>query len=222
MAGFFRRHDRLTGQKTEQKTLPRAASKQQRMKTMGNETTKEDRLSTERLILRPWCSDDAEALYALARDERVGPAAGWPPHRSVEESAEIIRTVFSAPETYAVVLRETSCIGLIAADASNIAIAADEAEVGYWLGVPYWGRGLMTEALRALMRRAFKTLGYSALWCGWFDGNIRSQHVQEKCGFRYLRAEHDQFWPLTGVVATEHFSRISREEWAASVAVNDP
>lgn len=193
---------------------------------MENETGKEDRLSTERLILRPWCSDDAEALYALASDERVGPAAGWPPHRSAEESTEIIRTVFNAPETYAVVLRETDsivgCIGLIAADASNIAIAADEAEVGYWLGVPYWGCGLMTEALRALMRRAFETLGYSALWCGWFDGNIRSQRVQEKCGFRYLRTEHDQFWPLTGVVATEHFSRISREEWAASVAVNDP
>ncbi len=183
-------------------------------------------MSTGRLILRPWCCDDAEALYVLACDERVGPAAGWPPHRSAEESAEIIRTVFSTPETYAVVLRETDsivgCIGLIAADASNIAIAADEAEVGYWLGVPYWGRGLMTEALRALMRRAFETLDYSALWCGWFDGNIRSQRVQEKCGFRYLRTEHDQFWPLTGVVATEHISRLSREEWAASVEVNDP
>ena len=193
---------------------------------MRNETTKEDRLSTGRLILRPWCCDDAEALYVLACDERVGPAAGWPPHRSAEASAEIIRTVFSTPETYAVVLRETDsivgCIGLIAADASNIAIAADEAEVGYWLGVPYWGRGLMTEALRALMRRAFETLDYSALWCGWFDGNIRSQRVQEKCGFRYLRTEHDQFWPLTGVVATEHISRLSREDWAASVAVNDP
>lgn len=172
-------------------------------------------------MLRPWRSDDARALYALARDERVGPAAGWPPHRSVEESAEVIRTVFGAPETYAVVLRESDsivgCIGLIAPAASNIAIAADEAEVGYWLGVPYWGRGLMTEALRTLMRRAFETLGLSALWCGWFDGNCRSQRVQEKCGFRYLRTEHDQLWPLTGAVVTEHISRLSREEWAAAV-----
>ena len=75
----------------------------------------------------------------------------------------------------------------------------------------------MTEALRILMRRAFETLGLSALWCGWFDGNFRSQRVQEKCGFRYVRTEHDRLWPLTGAVVTEHFSRLSREEWAAAV-----
>lgn len=179
-------------------------------------------LCTERLILRPWRGDDAEALYLLACDERVGPAAGWPPHRSVEESAEVIRSVFSAPETYAVVLRETGCIvgciGLIAADVSNIAIASDEAEVGYWLGVPYWGQGLMTEALRTLMRHAFRSLGYSALWCGWFDGNTRSEHVQKRCGFRFVRTAYDQIWSLTGAVATEHFSRITREEWLVSGA----
>lgn len=173
---------------------------------------------TERLILRPWCLDDAEALYELARDERVGSAAGWPPHRSVQESAEVIRSVFCAPETYAVVSRDAGCvvgcIGLIGSEASNIAaLASDEAEVGYWLGMPYWGRGLMTEALRALMRRAFETLGYSALWCGWFDGNIRSKRVQEKCGFRFVRTERDRIWPITGVVVTEHFSRITREDF---------
>ena len=178
------------------------------------------KIVTERLILRPWSLDDAEALYILARDVRVGPAAGWPPHRSVEESAEVIRTVFSAPETYAVGVRATDsivgCIGLIAADASNIGIASDEAEVGYWIGVPYWGHGLMTEALRELIRYAFETSGYSALWCGWFDGNTRSEHVQKRCGFRFVRTAYDQLWPLTGAVVTEHFSRITREEWLAS------
>lgn len=175
-------------------------------------------LFTERLILRPWHGDDADALYELARDERVGPAAGWPPHRSVEESANVIRSVFSAPETYAVVSRETDCIvgciGLIGADVSNIPVASDEAEVGYWLGVPYWGRGLMSEALRELMRHAFKTLGYAALWCGWFDGNVRSERVQKRCGFRFVRTAYDQPWPLTDAILTEHFSRITREEWS--------
>lgn len=176
------------------------------------------KIVTERLILRPWSLDDAGALYELARDERVGTAAGWMPHRSPEESAEVIRSVFNAPETYAVVLRETGevvgCIGLMGPDASNIAaLGSDEAEVGYWLGVPYWGRGLMTEALRALMQRAFAVLGCSALWCGWFDGNTRSMRVQEKCGFRYVRTVHDQLWPITGVLVTEHFSRITREDF---------
>ena len=63
-------------------------------------------LTTERLILRPWAETDAEDLYRYAKDDRVGPIAGWPPHSSVDDSAEIIRAVFSAPETYAVCLKE--------------------------------------------------------------------------------------------------------------------
>ena len=63
-------------------------------------------LITERLILRPWAETDAGDLYRYAKDDRVGPIAGWPPHSSVDNSAEIIRTVFSAPETYAVCLKE--------------------------------------------------------------------------------------------------------------------
>ena len=63
-------------------------------------------LETERLILRPFETGDAADLYAYARDPRVGPAAGWQPHESVEESREIIRTVFSEPGVFAVTLRE--------------------------------------------------------------------------------------------------------------------
>ena len=64
-------------------------------------------LETERLILRPWEETDAEELYKYAKDERVGPMAGWPVHTSVDNSREIIKTVLSDPETYAVVLKET-------------------------------------------------------------------------------------------------------------------
>ena len=65
-------------------------------------------LQTERLILRPWTENDAEDLYIYASDAEVGPPAGWPPHTSVENSREIIRTVLSAPETYAVCLKENN------------------------------------------------------------------------------------------------------------------
>ena len=64
-------------------------------------------LQTKRLILRPWSENDAEDLYKYASDPEVGPPAGWPPHTSVENSREIIRTVLSAPETYAVCLKKT-------------------------------------------------------------------------------------------------------------------
>ena len=64
-----------------------------------------DRLVTKRLILRAWQESDAESLYKYAQDPAIGPVAGWPPNTTVEDSLNVIRTVFAAPETYAVVLK---------------------------------------------------------------------------------------------------------------------
>ena len=64
-------------------------------------------LETERLLLRPWQDCDAEALYKYASDPDVGSRAGWPPHKSVEESLEIIRTIFNNDRTWAIELKET-------------------------------------------------------------------------------------------------------------------
>ena len=95
---------------------------------------------TERLILRPWREEDAEDLYRYAKSPQVGPIAGWPVHTSVENSREIIRTILSAVETYAVVFKSTGrpvgSIGLMIGMQSNIGLPEDECEVGYWVGVP--------------------------------------------------------------------------------------
>ena len=48
-------------------------------------------LETERLILRKWTEEDAESLFEYAKDPEIGPAAGWPPHKSVEESRAVIK-----------------------------------------------------------------------------------------------------------------------------------
>ena len=125
------------------------------MRQMENSTCL---LFTGRLILRPWQESDAEALYKYARDPAIGPIAGWPPHTSVEDSLNVIRTVFSAPETYAVVLKETggpvgsACI-MFGEGLHSARMKADEAEIGYWIGRPYWGQGLIPEAVRCLLRR---------------------------------------------------------------------
>ncbi len=145
---------------------------------------------TPRLILRPWSDDDAPALYRYASDPAVGSPAGWPAHTSVDESLGIIRTVFSAPEIYAVVLRDTAepigCCGL--ADINDA-----EAELGYWIARPYWGRGLMTEAATALIRHAFQLLRLRSIRCSHYAENDRSRRVIEKCGFGrpYATAEAD-------------------------------
>jgi len=177
-------------------------------------------LETERLILRPWEEDDADSLYKYAKDPTVGPIAGWPVHTSVENSREIIRGVLSAEETYAVCLKEDNAaigsIGLIPPAQSQTTATDSEIEVGYWIGVPFWGKGYIPEAVRALQKHAFENLGYSAMWCGYYDGNEKSKRCQEKCGFRYHHTEENKPCPLMGDVRTEHFTYLTKEAWQKS------
>ena len=172
---------------------------------------------TQRLILRPWKLSDAESLYKYAHDPKVGPIAGWPVHTSVENSREIIKTVLSAPETYAAVLKETNepigSTGLMIGNKSNIKLPDTECEVGYWLGVPYWGRGLIPEAVKCLMEYAFTDLKMHKLWCGFFDGNSRSKRAMEKCGFTYHHTNEKVSCAIEGVFRTEHVTCITKKEW---------
>lgn len=180
-------------------------------------------LQTERLLLRPWHESDAEALYEYAKDQRVGPIAGWPVHASVENSREIIRNVLTAPEIYAVVLKQNGrpvgSIGLMIGSQSNIGLPDNECEVGYWIGVPYWGQGLIPEAVRELQRHAFDDLEMQKIWCGYFDGNVKSKRVQEKCGFRYQFTKENVSSQLVGEFRTEHITCQTKEEWMMDKSV---
>lgn len=172
---------------------------------------------TERLILRPWKETDAESLFEYAKDKSVGPIAGWPVHTSVQNSLEIIKHVLSAPETYAVCLKEDNkaigSIGLIPPMQSHVKIEEHEIEVGYWIGVPFWGNGYIPEAVRALQKHAFEDLGCTAMWCGYYDGNEKSKRCQEKCGFVFHHTEYNKPCPLMNDVRTEHFTCIRKEQW---------
>lgn len=174
-------------------------------------------LETKRLILRPWTFDDAESLYKYASDDRVGPIAGWNPHKSVDESRKIINDVLSAAGTYAVVLKETNepvgSIGLMMKENSNLNLKENEAEIGYWIGVPYWGQGLIPEATKEIIRYAFEELNVETLWCGYFVGNEKSKRCQEKCGFKYHHTNKDIHWELMNDIRTEHITRLTKEEW---------
>lgn len=181
-------------------------------------------LETERMILRPWEETDAEDLYRYASNPDVGPIAGWPVHTSVENSCEIIRDVLSAPETYAVVLKETAgagaetghavgSVGLMIGKASNFGLPDTEGEIGYWIGVPFWGRGLIPEAVREMLRYGFEDLKLSKIWCAYFDGNEKSKRAQEKCGFIYDHTNTDVYWELMDDIRTEHISCLTRERW---------
>jgi RimJ/RimL family protein N-acetyltransferase len=171
-------------------------------------------LQTERLLLRPWLEEDAEDLYAYARDSEVGPPAGWPAHTSVENSRGIIRTVLSAPETYAVCLKKNGKpIGSIGLHRGDLADTDDEYELGYWIGKPFWGQGLIPEASREMLRHAFEDLGMNRIWCGYYDGNEKSRRVQEKLGFIYQRKTDGLEVSLLGEIRTGHSNLMTKARW---------
>ena len=144
-------------------------------------------METNRLLLRPWRESDAEALFKYASNPDVGPRAGWPPHKTVKESKEIIRTVFHNDTTWAIELKETGepigCIGYLPSDGCKIPARDGEPLVGYWIAKPYWNQGICTEALKMVVRHVCKSTSISSLISGHFVDNPASGRVMEKCGF---------------------------------------
>ncbi|MBO4834597.1 MAG: GNAT family N-acetyltransferase [Lachnospiraceae bacterium] len=175
------------------------------------------KLETERLILRRFEESDAEDVFAYAKDPDVGPIAGWPPHQSVEESLDVIRNVLNGPEAYAICLksdeRAIGAIELKLKERTDFTERKDECELGYWLGKPFWGQGIMPEAAREMLRYAFEDLGMRKVWCGYYDGNTKSRRVQEKVGFRYQWTTPDVDVPLMKEKRIGHVNALTREEW---------
>ena len=180
-------------------------------------------LETERLILRPWEETDAEECYKYAKDPLVGPICGWPVHSSVDKSRQVIRDFLMVPETYAIVLKETGLpIGSIGLHHNDLASKDDEAELGYWLGVPYWGQGLVPEASRELLRHAFEDLKLVRVWCAYYDGNEKSRRVQEKLGFNYQWTSENVPVPQMGETRKGHVNMMTKEEWESLVSLYTP
>ncbi len=182
-------------------------------------------LETKRLILRPWFLSDAEDLYKYAKDSAVGLIAGWLPHTSVENSREIIRDVLSADETYAVCLktdnRAIGSVGLMIGTNSNLNLPNTEGEIGYWIGVPFWGQGFIPEATNELICHGFEDLKLNKIWCGYFDGNIKSKRVQEKCGFIYHHTNYNIYCRITNDIRTEHISCLTKESWSKNKQITN-
>lgn len=175
------------------------------------------KLETERLTLRRWEESDAEALYEYASDPAVGPIAGWPPHQSIDESRMIIKNVFCSAKAYAVCLKsDDRAIGAIELKLNghtDMTERDDECELGYWMGKPFWGQGLIPEAALEMLRHAFEDIGMNKVWCGYYDGNIKSKRVQEKVGFKHQWTVEDMDVPLMHEKRTGHVSCITKDEW---------
>lgn len=175
-------------------------------------------LETKRLILRHWEDADASSLYLYARDPQVALPAGYKPHDSVEYSRAYIRTVYNKDEVYAIMLKNSEGapigpignIGLVIGTDFERGRLFDEGEIGFWLGAPFWGRGLMTEAVKELTRHGLYDLGLNKIWCSYYEGNYRSRILQKKCGFKYDHTVNNSKVIMLDQIRVEHFNYIDK------------
>lgn len=148
-------------------------------------------LSTKRLTLRPWHASDLNDFHEYASVDGVGQMAGWLPHRSLDESREILDMFIREKKTFALEFHGKA-IGSIGIERYDEAAfpelsAMTGREIGYVLSRAYWGQGLMPEAVQRVIRFLFEDLRLDFLLVGHFDWNRQSARVIEKCGFRYIK-----------------------------------
>lgn len=151
-------------------------------------------LETERLLLRPFQQSDLYDFNEYASVEGVGEMAGWQHHETMEKSQEILDRFIAEDKTFALVWKENNkVIGSLGVEKYGAEERLSEffnyqgREIGYVLSKAYWGKGIMTEAVNAVIAYLFTELDFDFLTCGYYDFNSQSKRVQEKCGFKPYR-----------------------------------
>jgi ribosomal-protein-alanine N-acetyltransferase len=170
-------------------------------------------LTTERLVLRPFAIEDAPAVQRLAGAREVAESTLLIPHPYPEGAAdEWIRghDEQSVNHIFAIARRDggevMGAIGL------HLERAHERAEIGYWIGVPYWGNGYVTEAAAAVVGYAFEHLGVHRVFAYHFARNPASGRVLAKIGMRPegTMRQHLVKW---GERVDVHYYGILREDW---------
>ena len=150
------------------------------------------RLETDRLILRAWQESDLDDFYEYASVDGVGQRCGWLPHENREKSRQILSMFLDEKKTFALELKENhKVIGSIGLESRDADLGIEDSlmgrEIGYVLSKDYWGKGLMPEAVIAVIDYCFNELDFDWLTCGHFVWNDQSRRVVEKCGFQYVK-----------------------------------
>ena len=143
-------------------------------------------LETERLILRGWKKGDVDDLYEYATNPKIGPRAGWKPHKDKAESLKIIQMFIKASDDWAIEHKESKkVIGGIGCRKDVIRTGINAKNLGYVLSEDYWGLGLMTEAVSRMLEYCFDELDIKIVSISHATKNNNSRRVIEKCGFVY-------------------------------------
>lgn len=143
-------------------------------------------IETKRLLLRPFIESDLEDFYYYAKNPNVGPNAGWKPHENIEETKNLLNEFMNGDEVLAIVWKEDmKVIGSLGLHNDRLRSADNVKMLGYVLSEEYWGRGITTEASKAILKYAFTELELSMVTVNHYTFNETSKRVIEKCGFIY-------------------------------------
>lgn len=168
-------------------------------------------LETKRLALRAPRLEDAKSVAALANDRRIAENTARIPHpyRMTDAEGFISGANKAGHAVFLITLRDGTIVGACGT------VSEDETpELGYWLGVPYWGNGYATEALHAVVDYAFTDLGHEALQAGARVTNPASRRVLEKCGFQWTGVGLYRIRAINSSAPIDRF-RLERRIWSA-------
>ncbi len=171
-------------------------------------------ITTERLILRPVAPGDAEAIAALADNYKVAVMlARLPFPYKVEHARQFIAWVEKQPAdemVFVLCLRDgaQTFIGVCAYERRG----EKYPELGYWLGEPYWGKGYMSEAVKAVVDHAFRNAKHDRLISSCRVQNLASRRVLEKAGFEHSGPYEIDSLLLKAKVPGDRFV-LTRERW---------
>ena len=171
------------------------------------------RLETDRLILRPFVPEDAAPMFQnWASDPMVTRYLTWPTHQYLSVTHMVVKSWidrYEDPTFYQWAIQLKSLgepIGSISA--VKIDEAACSVEIGYCIGQPWWGQGLVAEAVRALMAFFFEQVGVQRVKACHHPDNPNSGKVMQKCGMTY-----DGAWPKEGESLELKWYSLSREAY---------
>lgn len=142
-------------------------------------------LETKRLILRNICMNDANDIFEYSKSPNVGPKAGWKPHENIQETKEIIKSVFiDEPYVFGIIIKETNKL------IGSLGLIKDPKRdnpkclmIGYSLSEDYWNNGYMTEAVNKLVEYGFEQLHLDLISAYCYPNNFASKSVLRKTGF---------------------------------------
>ncbi len=173
-------------------------------------------LQSERLILRPYRPSDIPSLVRLVGAREIAATTLRIPHPYSEKDARALLRRFSKekPTThFGIFLRNTGehCGGA----GLNLELDHDRAELGYWVGVPFWGRGIASEAAEAVMRYGFETLGLHRIYANCYVGNDASTRILVKLGMKYEGRLRHHFKKWNEYRDSDNYGLLA-DEWKAA------